>query len=62
MCVEGIRVVKHVQRGGKGVSSHHTSEKQLAEGAPTNSVPAATEIRRIRAKDEMTGRTRGGRG
>ena len=48
VCEEGLRVVKHFQRGGK---------KTLpSEEAPANSVPAAAVIRRVQALIGITGR------
>ncbi len=56
VCEEGFRVVKHFQRGGKGVVQYATSVTLLAEEAPANSVPAAAVIRRVQALIGITGR------
>ena len=48
VCEEGLRVVKHFQRG---------EERMIpAEEAPADSVPAAAVIRRVQALIGITGR------
>ncbi len=56
VCEEGLRVVKHFQRGGKVSSYYLLTATVLAEEAPANSVPAAAVIRRVHALIGITGR------
>ena len=56
VCEEGLRVVKHFQRGGKVGSEYLPAVTLLAEEAPANSVPAAAVIRRVQALIGITGR------
>jgi hypothetical protein len=56
VCEEGLRVVKHFQRGGKVVANTASAVTLLAEEAPANSVPAAAVIRRVQALIGITGR------
>ena len=56
VCEEGLRVVKHFQRGGKVSSQYLLAVTLLAEEAPANSVPAAAVIRRVQALIGITGR------
>ncbi len=56
VCEEGLRVVKHFQRGGSDKCEYHLFLTLLAEEAPANSVPAAAVIRRVRALIGITGR------
>ena len=56
VCEEGLRVVKHFQRGGKVSSSYLLAVTLLAEEAPANLVPAAAVILKVRALIGITGR------
>ncbi len=56
VCEEGLRVVKHFQRGGRAVVNTLLIWTLLAEEAPANSVPAAAVIRRVQALIGITGR------
>ena len=65
VCEEGLRVVKHFQRGGRrelqqglasDVTRRRSAETLPAEEAPANSVPAAAVIRRAQALIGITGR------
>ncbi len=56
VCEEGLRVVKHFQRGRKAWGEYPRVLTLLAEEAPANSVPAAAVTRRVQALIRITGR------
>ncbi len=56
VCEEGLRVVKHFQRGGRDGMLIACILTLLAEEAPANSVPAAAVIQRVQALIGITGR------
>ena len=56
VCEEGLRVVKHFQRGGRLEANTLENLTLPAEEAPANFVPAAAVIRKVRALIGITGR------
>ena len=54
VCENGLKVVKHYKKGGKGVSYNLTAVKLLAEEEQANEMTTTTGRRKAGAKNRKT--------